>query len=330
MKHSTCIYCKAQDRPFDREHIIPKAFGTFEQNLVLHDCVCAGCNSYFSRELELHLGRDSAEALLRLRYGLKPVSEARQLLNERVRLRIREQGPWFGARFIRVPDTTGTKLEPERVPQVGFRKKLDGEWVWLSEGELQNPDAVEPYRKNCEIRIAGPSAEALGQLENRLKELGIDFQRQGVLDDPIANGSSIQAELESRIDEVIFRGIGKIAFNYLAFVRGADFVLRSDFDPFRRFVRYGESPGWLPVYADTMPILHGDTSRWRQTNGHIVVFDWQKGSDGIVAYVSLFNSITYHALLCEKYSGVWHPIASGCHFDIETSTISEVRSITLL
>lgn len=49
-----CIYC-LNDRPpsaFNVEHVVPCAFGTFEQNLTL-DCVCQDCNSYFGRTIEL-------------------------------------------------------------------------------------------------------------------------------------------------------------------------------------------------------------------------------------------------------------------------------------
>ena len=53
--------------PFDRDHVMPEAFGTFDENWTL-DCVCKACNGHFGRTIELTLARGSTEALLRLRH----------------------------------------------------------------------------------------------------------------------------------------------------------------------------------------------------------------------------------------------------------------------
>ena len=62
---------------------MPKAFGRFHDNLTLH-CVCEGCNSLFAEQLELFLTRDSVEALLRVRYGLKTASGRHKLGESRL------------------------------------------------------------------------------------------------------------------------------------------------------------------------------------------------------------------------------------------------------
>ena len=69
----TCIYCceKLGAECFNREHVVPRQFGTFENNLTLVHSVCSGCNNYFSANLEHALGRDSFEAIFRLRHGQK-------------------------------------------------------------------------------------------------------------------------------------------------------------------------------------------------------------------------------------------------------------------
>jgi hypothetical protein len=70
---STCIYCRQiGSRRFPRERVVPKAFGHFHDNLTPR-CVCQGCNGFFA---ELFLTRDSVEALLRVRYGLKNTNYA--------------------------------------------------------------------------------------------------------------------------------------------------------------------------------------------------------------------------------------------------------------
>ncbi len=73
---TTCIYSRHIGLSrFPREHVVPKAFGHFHDNLTLRR-VCRGCNGFVAEELELFLTRDSVEALLRVHYGLKNTSYA--------------------------------------------------------------------------------------------------------------------------------------------------------------------------------------------------------------------------------------------------------------
>jgi hypothetical protein len=44
-------------------------------------------------------------------------------------------------------------------------------------------------------------------------------------------------------DTIVQRAVAKIAFNYAAYVLGADFVRNSGFDTIRRFIRYNEASG---------------------------------------------------------------------------------------
>src|SRR5437764_15461655 len=90
-----CVYCRSTGPPEKREHVMSQALGTFEQNWTL-DCVCDGCNEYFANHLELALGRDSGEALLRLELGLKPPAGASELLHDRVRTTLQDPGPFDG------------------------------------------------------------------------------------------------------------------------------------------------------------------------------------------------------------------------------------------
>lgn len=328
MRQVTCIYCRTPSSiRFPREHVIPEAFGKFKNNFTLR-CVCPECNSYFGRELELFLTRDSGEALLRLRYGVKPVPEAGDIRNTRVKLTVDVPGPWFGAQIILKADETGTKLVSEQVPQVAFRKLPDGEWRWFTEEELVDASRFEEFRKGTEIRIVGPSEEAMQRLIRRLGELGIPFKQQGTIEQPITDNGQIEALVLYEIDQVILRSIGKIAFNYIARMQGADFVLRNDFDHFRQFVRYGNEPPWKPAVRPTgTPILSDDSPRWRQTNGHLITFGWSGDGRGIQGQVSLFNSITYKALFCPNFLGLWCPLGSGHHFDIQTRTISKLGRV---
>ncbi len=73
-----CIYCLREDNAFDRDHVIPEAYGTFALvSFILYDTVYKPCNNHFGRTIELSLSRDSLEALLRFRYGTKNATETK-------------------------------------------------------------------------------------------------------------------------------------------------------------------------------------------------------------------------------------------------------------
>ena len=76
-----CIYC-LETKPidaFNREHIIPQAFGKFEMGKgggpVTIRCVCKDCNQRFGDTLDHVLGRTSIYGVLRLNEGLKDPAE---------------------------------------------------------------------------------------------------------------------------------------------------------------------------------------------------------------------------------------------------------------
>src|SRR5689334_3602960 len=73
----TCLYCRREleSKHFNREHVLPEAFGSFETNLVPLDTVCEGCNTYFGNNLELKLARDSIEGLDRYQHGVRMPTE---------------------------------------------------------------------------------------------------------------------------------------------------------------------------------------------------------------------------------------------------------------
>jgi len=321
---TTCIYCREiGSHRFPREHVVPKAFGHFHDNLTLR-CVCEGCNGFFAEELELFLTRDSVEALLRVRYGLKTASGRHKLGESRLIVKVISPGDWHGARITVERNATGTALLGNPLPQVAFRKHGETDWKWFLEEELDQPSNWERYRTDTDTKIVGKPDGSVQRLADKLIKIGIVFKERGPLE---RDGSEVEAFAEGILDGIIFRGVAKIAFNFLAHLKGADFVLRSDFDPIREYIRLGKALRRAPVIVSNFPILHRDDAIYRQTNGHIIVLDWDKVQEGIVCLASLFNHFTYHVVLCEYYSGVWHPFGAGRHFDLDTLRITEVRGL---
>ena len=322
MPSPRCIYCRAKAAaPFPSDHVIPQAFGRFKNNLTL-SCVCGACNEFFGKELEMFLARDSAEALLRIRYGVKTKSGRRKLGKSRLKIRVTEQGDWHGALVEVERDEKSQRLMATPLAQVAFQKDGEHEWKWYQEEELDKSPDIGRFKKDARTKIVGPNDLAVQRLSETVEKLGIVFKQRGTFE---KHGGTVEVFAHATLDEIILRGVGKIAFNFLAYAKGQEFALRQDLDSFREFVRWGKKPTWLPVLVSQFPILHGDDAHYRQTNGHIVVLDWDKSRQGIVCMVSLFNQLTYHASLCQIYSGLWHPISCGRHFDLTTRAVLEVR-----
>jgi hypothetical protein len=230
---------------------------------------------------------------------------------------------------------TGQGIEPVPISQVAFRWTDSVTWVFIPEAGLDKDDNLRPYVSakpgTVEIRVLGPTQADMKRLMEKLETLGINFIQRGMLQAPVAQDGQVQMEIASQLDATIFRAIAKIAFNYVAHQHGARFALQSDFDEVRNFIRYGTTPSsGLAVQHSSRPILTTDTRNSRQTNGHLITFDWNAGGTGLLAQVSLFNAVTYRVVICPHYSGLWHrDMRRGHHFDIEDRSITPLFSASL-
>jgi hypothetical protein len=113
-------------------------------------------------------------------------------------------------------------------------------------------------------------------------------------------------------------------------VSGAAFVLEPDFDTTRRFIRYGETPEYDLVRDRFGPILRDDSATRRQTNGHLLTVNWGASGVDLIGQVSLFNSVTYCASLTRNYSGVWRPVRSGLHFNLNDRKVQPLQAVSKL
>jgi hypothetical protein len=116
-----CIYCLEEkpDDKFNREHVIPEGFGRFENNLVL-TCVCRGCNDFFSKELDLKLGRDAVEGIDRFRFGVKKPEEYKSLGKRSTSYHEVMEGPLKGLRCYGTPNADGGFDMTGYEPQIGL------------------------------------------------------------------------------------------------------------------------------------------------------------------------------------------------------------------
>lgn len=325
---ATCIYCRSttQEPQFSRpEHVVPKAFGRFKNNLTIF-CVCEECNQWFGDSLEVSFGRNSGEAILRLLFGVKPPSEAEEVGGHRIETLLDDDNELKGAKVYLSASDDG-RLVAKSPPQVGFRVPGTNQTKWLLEEELTR-EAVAPY-EGCPNWTLGSDESDYERVERKLQDLGLSrTETMWVRPDESNVLTQTLLRVNYQLDPEVFRVVAKIGFNYLARQNGADFVLLEDFDSFRRFVRYGEGAQEQFIKASFEPLLL-DERRYggKQTRGHLITVDWHPRHEAPVGSVKLFNDIHYRLVFAERMHCVWREVRSGHHFDIEDLTIDKLTTV---
>src|SRR4029077_14981183 len=218
----TCIYCQRIDPPcgFTREHIVPEALGLFHTDMVtLTSEVCGECNQWFGDHLDRVFARDSAEAVLRLRYGLKNAAGVKQMFAGRVTFRLPNDGSQWGGvmlKLIAPPEGQEVPAPDLLTPQVGFERN-DRTWDYFLEDEI--PPSEELARRfhsaytgrvatfteseADETRLRQAISQAIGAHEKRVERLEAfpPFQRK-----------SLRTEVNARFDKLLAREVAKIGF----------------------------------------------------------------------------------------------------------------------
>lgn len=310
-----CIYCKREDVAFNREHCLPKAFGTYGgQTVVLRQHVCVACNSSLSRELDEILARDSFEGLLRaklLRHNRKRPDRYRPQLTE---LRYEDDerfGPIRGARLIMDWNTRCPKLLPQilvRLETGQLQSYVQKELAAVPDGAFQNvaPGSVSALSEPEDSQI-------LASMMEQARSKGAKFTKapEYVALPPTATQPQEKFEIQGVINDRVWRAIARIAFNYLAWIQGTYYVLDDRFDPTRNFI-VKPRPTRALVRMRREPILANESYRWRSFQGHLILIETNQRR--LIGRVSLFNSITYDVLLCPDIE-VYYRLSAGHAFD---------------
>ena len=160
----TCIYCRSNQAhdEFNREHVVPEAFGRYKGALVLHDTVCIKCNDYFGRTLDRLLSRGTSEGLQRYFWGVKSPSEIERFCYDNVRLSTEIPGDYHGALLTLVEDAAarrGVKAVP--ISQVGFAEKEGRSFIYYPIADVQAGRWRDDPRIdwNRGVKILGPEME---------------------------------------------------------------------------------------------------------------------------------------------------------------------------
>ena len=332
MGNMVCIYC-LQDKPPDgfkkREHVLPQCFGTFTpSNLILNEVVCDECNQYFGDHVELFLGRDTIEGIERYKHGIKP---GKQPKHKRLKFKIAE-GELTGIIITPKYSGGGEIIDIEPVMQAGIYNITTNRFDYYEPGDIPTAETLKKSvqdLKNLRFDFITKDDAELQKLLTILEEKGykkVKLEAFREWPEHVKKRNETLVAGEIRLDRVIYRGLCKIAFNYLAFVQGKAFVLSDDFNGIRDFIRNdcGDSHDFF--FVNQPPILENDRRLGiRETRGHLVVLEWNGMS--LQVKLSLFNLNTYLIRLCNRYGGLWVPIKSGHHFDIESRTVTPLLAV---
>jgi len=291
---------------------------------VLTEEVCADCNHNFGKELDKILARDSFEGLIRAQI-LEPRRRKKDKFKaRRTEIRVPDE-PKFGQyRGARMAVNWQTR-KPQPIDQIIVRDEA-GTLHSFTEAEIAGADEkLFRNRPPGAIQVIGIPAIAKILLEYAISK-GARFTQEptGIEPPPAASESTVFLHTEGTIDNNVWRGIAKIAFNYLAKIQGRTYVLDNKFDRIREFIR-GEVTDRALVRVSQRPILADETPRLKKTDVHLVMFERQ--GRGLLGRVSLFNSITYDVILCPDL-GLIYSIKSGHAFDPSNKQVHKLRGIS--
>jgi hypothetical protein len=209
------------------------------------------------------------------------------------------------------------------MPQVGFRNDLNKyEYFLLDEIPTVQQLRERGYDLKHEHAICGIAIDE-DSLRATLAPKGIDFEHHGELVPP-EQCESVLCEVEGTIDQHIFRAIAKIAFNYLLYWQGPDFLLEAGFNPTRRYIRYGENPGYKLIIIREQAILADEPVVGKRRLGHLITCNWAADNASIVGQVSIFNWVTYCVSLLRDYLGERRDVKHGHFFDVSGRHILEL------
>jgi hypothetical protein len=335
----TCIYCQRVDPlcGFNREHVVPEALGTFEGDVItLTQEVCRDCNQYFGDNLEIVLNRDSAEAMFRFRHRLKEPAEVRGMFRRRVEMRLPKDGTKWGGAHLELLAPPAGQLEPYvgLAPQLACERR-DGGWEFFTEDELRKD--VESVKaviaRDCTpVRVLWTETEEVkARLLALLAEKGIPFKGQRDITEsvPAFSDGRVNAEVEFTFDKILARAIAKIAFNHLAKIYGAAFVLRAEFSAVRRFIRDGEGHPPDFVQFQPAPVLRDSRGREVPPKGHLLVARWSDVGKDIRVMVSPFQHVSYVVRLARDFDEPQRQIDSVYLYDLGTRQASKAVPVQI-
>jgi hypothetical protein len=168
--------------------------------------VCTGCNRYFGQSLELAFGRDSIEAVYRLKYEQKRPEEFRGFDGERLAFRIPANLPAGGVVLLPAPSPDCKDIVMMLPPQVGVQLKGEADWHYYTEEDLTLPGAPAADQEG-KLRLLAADHRGLQRIRAVVLSRFPKFREEGTLDVPppeLVDGKAL-VEIKSRVDRLLAR-----------------------------------------------------------------------------------------------------------------------------
>ncbi|RYZ18022.1 MAG: hypothetical protein EOO70_00140 [Myxococcaceae bacterium] len=313
MDNRRCIYCLEEKSIsfFNREHVVPQAFGLFEANLVL-DCVCKSCNDFFSKELDLKFARDSIEGLDRFKHGVKDPSSYKSLGRRSTsKVEVMQEGPMKGLICSFNPTKTGD-LDIQPLPQVGLSNSSEGPFEYFLLSDLPSLDAIRDKGYAAEggvyIQTWGTSRE-----EATTALMAHGFPLPEYTSETMPEKQRLRVDLVGLISHPEFRVVSKISMNYLASVASPAIALMPQFNDIRRYIRDNIRPATLPVTIGSLIQITNNQDRGAAPP-HFLSVEVHDGK--IMGQVIFHNRIRYIVTLSDGPFAVNISLRKAHIFDV--------------
>lgn len=322
-----CIYCREKGVEATREHVLNESFGKFKGALTLRDTVCADCNDYFGRTIDLRLARATPDGLERYMREVTPKEKIEQFRFDAIQVRAAaDSGEFAGAR-LRFEVRDG-KMFAVMIPTVMLRFEGSERWEEFSEQEIASGDwrTRAAGRKAVEIKAVS-EAKDWDRLRGVVESAGLKATNGRELAMDAGERPDRAFEISfPRNDDEVERVAAKIAFNYLAARMGPAYVLEPAFNPIRRFIRYGERPELPPVHTDAeLPYRTGLDPSLRPLV-HFVGLVRNPIHGHLLGEVSLFGGIRRVVILSEAHSGDLSALPLAHLYDLGSKRCVELRA----
>jgi len=145
----------------------------------------------------------------------------------------------------------------------------------------------------------------------------------------INKDGKLEVDTEGIMDSVIFRNIAKIAFNYLAKTKSAEYALAPKFDVIRNYIITGNKPTSKLVAIERGHILADETNKKYFLEGHI--FTTETRGSAVISKMSLTNMFNfYYVVHLGDLGPMWHDIKSGHAYSLKEDRIIPLFSPTYL
>jgi hypothetical protein len=313
----TCLYCleSKADSEFNREHVVPEAFGKFDSNFVLLGTVCEACNSYFGSTLDLKLARQAIEGLDRYDAKVRK-PDAKTKLGGTPTLSARVNNGSFadGAEVYWAPSEDQTRLSLHFFPQFGVTDGTRTVWFRVEDLPQRSDVAAHGLSNTGDISVKCVEMDA-DWAEKRMREQGYNTSPPEQVGATRAD-EEIDIRISGQIDRVLRRAVAKIACNYLAYHYPAQSRMDQTL-PIRLFVRYGIPVDFEPVALSPKPLVVGATPEHAPL-AHAVAVECKDGR--LIGDVTLFFRFRYRILLADSFISST-PIASGHLFNVAAREI---------